>query len=125
MGDWKGDKIYRHSRLQLFATSLQHGAQKKSLQPRNKQTKCKVYNSDDISLKYLPCIYSGIYRIPESRLVEASILSQLLVRIDYKFRDSAGQKDSNKSEETIIVKKWRNFVEHHAYQENHRTKTFG
>lgn len=98
---------------------------KKSLQPRNKQTKCKVYNSDDISLKYLPCIYSGIYRIPESRLVEASILSQLLVRIDYKFRDSAGQKDNNKSEETIIVKKWRNFVEHHAYQENHRTKTFG
>ena len=116
MGDWNGDKIYRHGLLQLFATSLRHGAQKKNLQPRNKQTKCKEYNSDDISLKYLPCIYSGIYRIPESRLVEASILSQLLVRIDYKFRGSAGQKDNNKSKETIIVnKKCGIFVQRHAY----------
>lgn len=98
---------------------------KKSLQPRNKQTKCKEQNSDDISLKYLPCIYSGIYRIPESRLVEASILSQLLVRIDYKFRGSAGQKDNNKSKETITVnKKCGIFVQRHAY-ENHRTKRFG
>ena len=123
---WNGDKIYRHGLLQLFATSLRHGAQtKKSLQPRNKQTKCKEYNSDDICLKYLPCIYSGIYRIPESRLVKASILSQLLVRIDYKFRGSAGQKDNNKSKETIIVnKKCGIFVQRHAY-ENHRTKRFG
>ena len=126
LGDWNGDKIYRHGLLQLFATSLRHGAQtKKSLQPRNKQTKCKEYNSDDICLKYLPCIYSGIYGIPESRLVEASILSQLLVRIDYKFRGSAGQKDNNKSKETIIVnKKCGIFVQRHAY-ENHRTKRFG
>ena len=129
MGDWNGDKIYGHGLLQLFATSLQHGAQKKKpaaeKKKKNKQTKCKEYNSDDISLKYLPCIYSGIYRIPESRLVEASILSQLLVRIDYKFRGSAGQKDNNKSKETIIVnKKCRIFVQHHAY-ENHRTKRFG
>lgn len=107
----------------LLPCGMEH--KKKSLQPRNKQTKCKEYNSDDISLKYLPCIYSGIYRIPESRLVEASILSQLLVRIDYKFRGSAGQKDNNKSKETIIVnKKCGIFVQRHAY-ENHRTKRFG
>lgn len=107
----------------LLPCGMEH--KKKSLQPRNKQTKCKEYNSDDISLKYLPCIYSGIYRIPESRLVEASILSQLLVRIDYKFRGSAGQKDNNKSKETITVnKKCGIFVQRHAY-ENHRTKRFG
>lgn len=107
----------------LLPCGMEH--KKKSLQPRNKQTKCKEYNSDDISLKYLPCIYSGIYRIPESRLVKASILSQLLVRINYKFRGSAGQKDNNKSKETIIVnKKCGIFVQRHAY-ENHRTKRFG
>ena len=107
----------------LLPCGMEH--KKKSLQPRNKQTKCKEYNSDDISLKYLLCIYSGIYRIPESRLVEASILSQLLVRIDYKFRGSAGQKDNNKSKETITVnKKCGIFVQRHAY-ENHRTKRFG
>lgn len=107
----------------LLPCGMEH--KKKSLQPRNKQTKCKEYNSDDISLKYLPCIYSGIYRIPESRLAEASILSQLLVRIDYKFRGSAGQKDNNKSKETITVnKKCGIFVQRHAY-ENHRTKRFG
>ena len=126
LGDWNGDKIYRHGLLQLFATSLRHGAQKKkACSPETNKQNCKEYNSDDISLKYLPCIYSGIYRIPESRLVEASILSQLLVRIDYKFRGSAGQKDNNKSKETIIVnKKCGIFVQRHSY-ENHRTKRFG
>ena len=110
----------------LLPCSMEHKKKACSREKKkNKQTKCKEYNSDDISLKYLPCIYSGIYRIPESRLVEASILSQLLVRIDYKFRGSAGQKDNNKSKETIIVnKKCRIFVQHHAY-ENHRTKRFG
>ena len=129
MGDQNRDKIYRHGFLQLFGTSLQHGAQKKKKPAAvNKQTKCQESNSDGgISLKYLQCIYSGIYRIPESRLVAASILSQLLVRIGYKFRGSAGQKDNNKSKETIIVKKKKSeFLSStgDAY-ENHRTKTFG
>ena len=106
----------------LLPCGMEH---KKKKPAAEKQTNKMQRNSDDISLKYLPCIYSGIYRIPESRLVEASILSQLLVRIDYKFRGSAGQKDNNKSKETIIVNKTCGiFVQRHAY-ENHRAKRFG
>lgn len=73
LGDWNGDKIYRHGLLQLFATSLRHGAQKKKPCSRetNKQnaknTTVTIFPSNTYRVFILAFIESqkaGLLRLP-------------------------------------------------------------
>lgn len=73
LGDWNGDKIYRHGLLQLFATSLRHGAQKKKACSRetNKQnaknTTVTIFPSNTYRVFILAFIESqkaGLLRLP-------------------------------------------------------------
>ena len=73
LGDWNGDKIYRHGLLQLCATSLRHGAQKKKACSRetNKQnaknTTVTIFPSNTYRIFILAFIESqkaGLLRLP-------------------------------------------------------------
>ena len=73
LGDRNGDKIYRHGLLQLFATSLRHGAQKKKACSRetNKQnaknTTVTIFPSNTYRVFILAFIESqkaGLLRLP-------------------------------------------------------------
>lgn len=73
LGDWNGDKIYRHGLLQLFATSLRHGAQKEKACSRetNKQnaknTTVTIFPSNTYRVFILAFIESqkaGLLRLP-------------------------------------------------------------
>lgn len=73
LGDWNGDKIYRHGLLQLFATSLRHGAQKKKACSREtskqnaKNTTVTIFPSNTYRVFILAFIESqkaGLLRLP-------------------------------------------------------------
>ena len=73
LGDWNGDKIYRHGLLQLFATSLRHGAQKKKPAAQKqtnkiaKNTTVTIFPSNTYRVFILAFIESqkaGLLRLP-------------------------------------------------------------